>query len=480
MSRQSHPPADVTPDYAKLDATAIALRVAERAASPVELIEAALASIELLDPSLCACTVILRDEALAAAHALERRLAAGGGAGPLAGVPVAVKDVIWVRGTPATMGTRVLADFVPEVDAACVRRMREAGAIVVAKTANPPFCTGGYSTRQLAGRTRNPWDTRRSPGGSSAGSGAAVAAGMTPLALGTDMGGSIRIPAAFCGVVGLKPTHGLVARGPCFEEGRTLNVVGPMARTVRDVALCLDVIAGADPADILSVPRAPVRHRDALAERGVAELRVAWSADLGHVELDAAVRDTFMKRIGALEREGWRLEHAHPDVGPMDPVHFVISQGERGSFAAGREGLIEPTHRAMLDAAAALPAREYHEAQVERARYARIWEKFFEHHDLLLTPSLPFAAFSLDPRDPPLLNGRPIDVDREAWWELLLVASLTGGPAISVPMGRGEDALPLGMQVLGPRFAERRCLAVAAELEAIMPWERLVALGGRR
>ena len=346
-------------------------------------------------------------------------------------------------------------------------------------TANPPFCTGGYSTRRLAGRTRNPWDPGRSPGGSSGGSGAAVAAGMTPLALGTDMGGSIRIPAAFCGVVGLKPTHGLVARGPCFEEARTLNVVGPMARTVRDVALCLDVIAGVDPADNLSVARAPVRHRDAVAGRGVTGLRVAWSADLGHVELDAAVRDAFIETIAALEREGWPLEQAHPEVGPIDPVHFVISQGERGSFAAGREGLIEPTHRAMLDAAAALPAREYHAAQVERARYARIWEGFFEHHDVLLTPSVPFAAFSLDPRDPPLLNGRPIDVDREAWWELLLVASMTGGPAISLPMGRGEDGLPLGMQVIGPRFTERRCLGVAAGLEAIRPWPLLAALGGR-
>jgi Asp-tRNA(Asn)/Glu-tRNA(Gln) amidotransferase A subunit family amidase len=464
------------PEYAELDAVGIVEAVRARTVGPVELALAALERIESLEPSINACTVVLAETALAEAHAVEREIASGHDGGALAGVPLAIKDVIWVRGVPATMGTRVLADFVPAEDAVAVRRLREAGAIVVAKTTNPPFCDAGYSASELYGVTRNPWRLDRTPGGSSGGSGAVVAAGMTPLALGTDMGGSIRIPAAFCGIAGFKPSHGLVARGPCFEEARTLNAIGPMARTVRDLALCLNVIAGPDPADNLSIADPRCDYREAMAAGDVPGLRVAWSADLGGVDVDAPVRAAFRRATDALEQAGWNLEEACPDLPPTEPVWFAVALGERGSFADGREELIEPGVRPLLAAADKLSAKEYYAAQLARATYARTWGAFFERYDLILTPTVPLAAFGAD-LPAAQLNGRPIDVDRDVWWELLLPANLIGGPAVSVPMGLSEEGLPFGLQIMGPRFQDARCLAAAAAIEAIMPWPRLPPSG---
>lgn len=463
--------------YAELDAVAIAQAVAARAAGPVELVEAALERIGSLEPSLNACTVVLADEAPAQARALERRLAAGAEPGALCGVPVAVKDVIWVRGSPATMGSRVFADFVPDEDATAVRRLREAGAIVVAKTTNPPFCEWGHTSSELFGVTRNPWRLDRTPGGSSGGSGAAVAAGMTPLALGTDMGGSIRIPAAFCGIAGHKPTHGLVARGPCFEEMRTLNCVGPMARTVRDLALCLGVIAGTDPTDSLSVAAPAADYRASAATGDVAGLRIAWSADLGSAGTDGAVADVFAAAIAALADAGWELTAARPEAGNALSLHLAIVNGERGSLTDGREKLIEPSMRQWLAAGRGISAKDHYAAQLARAAYTRTWEEFFRGHDLIVSPTVAIAAYNADPPHVAQIGGRPIDVDEDGWWEPCLPASLTGGPAVSVPIGMTADGLPVGLQIMGPRFNDARCLAAAAALEAVMPWPLRAPLG---
>jgi Asp-tRNA(Asn)/Glu-tRNA(Gln) amidotransferase A subunit family amidase len=458
--------------YAEADAVTLAEAVAAGELAPRELVEAALERIELLEPSLNACTVVLADEARAQARSLERALAAGEPPGVLCGVPVAIKDVIWVRGAPATMGTRVLADFVPDEDASPVRRLRAAGAIIVAKVTNPPFCEAGYTSGELTGVTRNPWRLERTPGGSSGGSGAAVAGGYAPLALGTDMGGSIRIPAAFCGIVGMKPTHGLVARGPCFEEARTMNAIGPMTRTVRDAARCLEVIAGADAADNLSIPTVSGELLRSVAARRVRTLRIAWTAEPQGTALDASVRDAFGAAIETLERAGWKLEEACPAAADAISIHSTLTLGEMGSFADGREELVEPRLRPVLAAAAALPAKAYFDAQVRRAAYARRWAEFFERFDLILMPTVPLPAFDADPLRAQI-NGQPIDVDHDPWWGPLLPASLTGGPAISVPMSPSDDGLPLGLQIMGPRFADADCLAAAAVVEELMPWRRL-------
>ena len=215
--------------------------------SPVELVEESLAAIARLDPEIGAFTVVLADEARATARAVDARVADGEPVGPLAGVPVAIKDHIWMRGAPATNGSHAFAGFVPDEDCACVARLRAAGAVFVGKTNNPEFCYRGITDNDVFGLTRNPWALEHTPGGSSGGSGAAVAAGMVPLAVGTDGGGSIRIPASFCGIAGLKPTFGLVPKEPGFRDWRTLSVDGPLARTVRDLALMLSVMAGPSP-----------------------------------------------------------------------------------------------------------------------------------------------------------------------------------------------------------------------------------------
>jgi Asp-tRNA(Asn)/Glu-tRNA(Gln) amidotransferase A subunit family amidase len=459
-------------EYAELDAVAIAEAVRTRDVSPVEIVTAALERIEAVEPSVNACSVVCAEEALADARALERRVAQGGEGDALAGVPVGDKDVIRVRGLPATMGTRALADFVPTSDASAVRRLREAGAIVVAKTTNPPLCDAGYTESELHGVTRNPWHLGRTPGGSSGGSGAAVAAGIVPLALGTDMGGSIRGPAAFCGIVGLKPTHGLVARGPCFEEGRTLNAVGPMARTVRDTALGLRVIAGADPADNLSIS-APTYAITAGTDH---TLRGAWSLELAGIEVDASVEKAFTRAIEALAVAGWQLERAEPRLLQTLSIHATIAAGERGIAVDWREDLLEPGLQQLLARASVLSAAEYHRAQLARAEYTRRLGEFLRDYDLLLTPTVCLPAFGADPKHLAQINGRPIDVDVDPWWEFCLPANLTGCPAISVPIGLTEDGLPLGLQIICPRFHDERCLAAAAEIETLMPWPRLPPL----
>jgi Asp-tRNA(Asn)/Glu-tRNA(Gln) amidotransferase A subunit family amidase len=458
-------------EYAELDAVAIADAVRARHVSPVEVVTAALERIEAVDPSVNACSVVCAEEALADARALERRLAAGGEGGALGGVPIAVKDVIWVRGLPATMGTRALAHFVPTSDAAAVRRLREAGAIVVAKTTNPPLCDKGYTESELHGVTRNPWHLDRTPGGSSGGSGAAVAAGIVPLALGTDMGGSIRGPAAFCGIVGLKPTHGLVARGPCFEEGRTLNAVGPMARTVRDTALCLGVIAGADPADNLSAPTHAIRVATTAGTDH--SVRAAWSLDLAGIEVDASVAKAFACAVEVLAGAGWQLEHAKPRLSQTLSIHATIVAGERSIAVDWCEDLLEPDARQLLATASALSANEYYRAQLARAEYTRKLDEFFRDYDLLLTPTVCLPAFGADSKHLALINGRPIDVAVDPWWEFCLPANLTGCPAISVPVGLTEDGLPVGLQITASRFRDERCLAAAAEIETLMPWPLL-------
>jgi Asp-tRNA(Asn)/Glu-tRNA(Gln) amidotransferase A subunit family amidase len=436
-----------------------------------------LARINSLQQDLNAFTVVFDEAALTSAREADTAVQRGDSLPPLHGVPVSVKDHIWMTDTPATNGSVVLRDFVPPEDAVPVTRLRAAGAVIVGKTNNPEFCYRGFTDNMLFGLTRNPWDLGRTPGGSSGGAGASVAAGMTALALGTDGGGSVRIPSSFCGVVGHKPTFGLVPKEPGFKGWKTLSVDGPLARSVRDAALALSVIAGPAAADDMSYPGPPAgSYLAAVSEPSSADvrgLRVAWSADLGILPVDHDVREVFAAAVQTLAALGCALTEAAPVTGDPAPLWNTIALAEgfasEGQFLASRE-VMSPGIAEIIEAGRDTTAAEYVDALHEKGRYTRVWAEFFENYDVLVTPALQITAFPVGLLTPDSIEGQPVDPFFDDWCSICLPANLTGMPATVVPAGFGDGGLPVGLQVMGPRWADALTLRVARAFEAATDW----------
>src|SRR4051794_30090184 len=455
-----------------LDAWASAAAVRCGDASAEDRVRDALSCIDRYDGQVNAFTVVLHEEALATARALD---AGPPPRGPLAGVPISVKDHIWLAGAPATNGSVALRDFVPDVDAVPVARLVAACAVVVGKTNNPEFCYRGYTDNDLWGLTRNPWALSRTPGGSSGGAGASVAYGATPVAIGTDGGGSIRIPAAFCGLVGHKPTFGLVPKMPGFRGWPSLSVDGPLTRSVRDAALAVQVMAGPAGAGNLSWPGG---GGDLFA--GVTEppdwsgLRIAASEDLGWAAVKQSVRRAFRSAVEALAGEGARIEEAAPDAGYPTELWDAIALAEgfasEGPLLDVSADAIAPGTREIIEAGRGSTAQAYLDALERRRTYQERWVEFFERYDVLLTPSMPLPAFGTDVSGPASIDGVPVNPFFDDWCALALPANLTGQPACAVPTGFDTSGLPVGMQVMGSRWADARVLQVAAAWERISPW----------
>ncbi len=455
----------------RLDAAAMATSVRTGELSPVELVASSFARIDEAEPEINAFCALFRDEAGRAAREAERAVRDGEELGPLHGVPIAIKESMWMRGVPATDGSRALESFVPPEEAVLVARLRAAGAIVVGRTNVPEFCYAGYTDNDLFGLTRNPHGLDRTPGGSSGGSGAAVAYGAVPIALGTDAGGSIRIPAAFCGVAGHKPTFGLVPQGPGFPSWRTFNSCGPLAGTVRDLALCLGVIAGPHPSDETCVPApTPGGYLEATTELDLGALRVAYSEDLGHAPLEPAVRTAFRAAIERLRAAGWQLEKAHP--GTPDPTDLWTRASLPECYAAERGFLEQQEYKLRPLSIAVIRLGERHapgyaEAQIERGRYVRRWAEFLSEYDLLLTPTMQMPAFPVGIDRPTEIDGRPVDPELDEWCAFVLPGNLTGQPALSVQCGVDPDGLPVGLQIMGARLRDADVLAAGAAWEAL-------------
>jgi Asp-tRNA(Asn)/Glu-tRNA(Gln) amidotransferase A subunit family amidase len=459
----------------ELDACGLADAIRARAVSPVHAVEAALAAIEDRDGSLGAFTVTFAEEAREQARRAERE-AGRPGAPPLLGVPLSIKDHVWMRGAPATNGSVALRDFVPAEDCGLVEHARASGAIIVGKTNNPEFLYRGYTDNDLYGPTRNPWDRERTAGGSSGGAAAGVAAGMTPLAIGTDGGGSIRIPACFCGVVGLKPTFGLVPKLPGFRGWPTLSVAGPITRTVRDAALLLAATAGVHPADDLSLPGPPVDYlAEALREDDLSDLRVAHTEDMGFAPVDAEVRAAFRRAVALFSQTGCELIEGAPDAGDTSELWWRVAGPE--SYAS--EGPLLERHEAEMTAGTAAivrsgeraSARDYLDAQHDRSRFARAWAEFFGDVDLLLAPCMQVPAFLIGEGAPAEVEGRRCDPLFEDWCTMILVANLTQQPSLSVPIGFSADGLPLGMQIIARRFEDHVALRAGAAWQRLHPFE---------
>jgi aspartyl-tRNA(Asn)/glutamyl-tRNA(Gln) amidotransferase subunit A len=436
--------------------------------SPLEATRACLEAIDRRDRLVHAFCLTDPERALAAARESEDRWRRGEPRGHLEGVPVGVKDVFLTAGWPTLRGFPVAPSVAPpDEDAPVVAALRRHGAVIIGKTTTPQLGWKAVTDGPEVPPTRNPWDPSRTAGGSSGGSAAGVALGMVPLAIGTDGGGSIRIPAAFCGIVGLKPTFARVPQWPPSPFG-LLSHSGPMARTVTDTALMLDVLAEPDPREWASLPPPDTGYSDSV-ESGIDGLRVAFSPDLGYATVEPEIGTAVAAAAAAFAELGARVEQVDPSFeDPRSAFDVLWGTGAVAGVAAigpdWRDGL-DPGLAALVERAREHSVAEVQQAEATRARLGAAMGRFHADWDLLLTPAMPIAAFAAC-RDVP--EGWP-DPHWPGWTPFTYPFNLTQQPAISVPCGFTSEGLPIGLQVVGPRHSEALVLRAARAYEAGRP-----------
>ncbi|WP_104090610.1 MULTISPECIES: amidase [unclassified Cryobacterium] len=453
-------------------ATATELVAAYRAreVSPVEVTQAALDAIETCNAAINAWCLVDAESALSDARASEARWQAGTPRGLADGVPTSIKDLMLTRGWPTLRGSRLITPGSNEwtEDAPAVARLRENGAVLLGKVTTPEFGWKGVTHSPLTDVTRNPWDTSKTSGGSSGGSAAAVAAGMGAWSVGTDGGGSVRIPASFTGVVGLKPTYGVIPLYPASPFG-TLAHAGPLARSVADAALMLDVLAGPDPRDWSSLA-APRDSFSAGLDGGVQGMRIAFSSNLGYGSNDPEVEAAVRTAVAVLQ--GLGAEVTELDLGWSDPVdayHVLWFAGAAKvlePFGPQARESIDPGLLAALERHHDFSASDFLDATAVRMKLGHDMGLLHEQYDVLLTPTLPITAFEAGV-DVPAGSSSP---DWTSWTPYSYPFNLTQQPAITVPCGVTGENLPVGLQIVGPRHADARILRVAAAYEQAAQW----------
>jgi aspartyl-tRNA(Asn)/glutamyl-tRNA(Gln) amidotransferase subunit A len=460
----------VTHGPAELSATEMLAAYRAGSLSPVEVARDALDRIAAVNEAVNAYCLVDPDRTLADAAESERRWQRGEPHGLLDGVPVSIKDILLSRGWPTLRGSHTVdREQAWDVDAPAVARLREHNAVLVGKTTTPELGWKGVTDSPLTGITRNPWEVTKTAGGSSGGASAAVATGTSPISIGTDGGGSIRIPAAFTGVFGIKPTYGLVPVFPASPYG-TLAHVGPLSWTVADSARALDVLSGADSRDWTTGPR-PDRPVTSTLEAGVTGMRIAFSPTLGIARVDPEVAGLVADAVRTFTDLGARVELVDPAItDPVAAFHVLWFAGAAASIA-----FLSPEQRARLDPAllevcaegATRSALDYVAATAVRAELGRIMGEFHEHFDLLVTPTMPIAAFEAGVEVPP---GWPT-ARWTSWTPFTYPFNMTQQPAASLPCGFTAAGLPVGLQVVGPKHADARVLTACRAFEKARPWQ---------
>ena len=475
----------MTDEIHYLPATEIAQRIRSGVLTATEVVEAFLKRIEKYDDEVNAFVTICDERARQAAREADAAVEAGDELGPLHGVPVAIKDLTDVEGVRTTYGSRLFAENVAEADATIVSRLKEAGAIVIGKTNTPEFGRKPMTTNKLVGATGNPWNVSRTAGGSSGGSAAALAAGMVPLAQGSDAAGSIRIPSSACGVYGLMPDFGRVPQGPsradAFVNVHPFVFLGPMARTVEDAALMLDVMAGHDPADPYSLPVPDESYRGAVTQ-STRELSVAYSPYLGFCEVSSNVRSVVDQAVEDLDSlvdtvveiddvfgQTWAELHEVIEVLLQDRyarMEHNFKQDLDLDLQEHRDDLTDEVV-SRLDKARDLDRLSVGRASRTRTQGFDALQTVFETHDVLVTPTLGMSPFEKDAQ-PTEIEGE--EIDPLHGWALTWPFDVTGNPAASVPVGFTPDGMPVGLQVVGPRHGDRTVVRVSAAIERAKPW----------
>jgi aspartyl-tRNA(Asn)/glutamyl-tRNA(Gln) amidotransferase subunit A len=467
-------------EICRLDAVTLAARIRSRALSPVEVTDAVLRRMDRLEPYIHAFCAPAHDLARATAKAVERRIMAGEPIGPLAGVPIGIKDLVATKDLPTVMGSPLYRNFTPDEDDIVVERLKHADAVIIGKTNVPEFGYSGVGHNSVFPTTRNPWNLALTSGGSSAGSGASVAAGVAPFAIGSDGGGSVRIPAAHCGLVGIKASMGRVPLYPGCKDERypgasgweSLEHIGPMSRTVADSALMLNVIAGPDPRDRLSLPAVSFDWQQAASSGGLRGKRIAYSADWGYAAVDPEVRRVVGDAVRAFETDlGCIVEQADPGwTDPFEAFWGLVAMetdltGLR-AMAKGHEHEMSPHLVAFFQRH--WTAEEFTDAiMVRKAVCNKMW-RLMQRYDLLLTPTLAVPPFPVGIQGPEVIDGQPV-ADTQ-WLCFTFPMNMTGQPAATVPAGLTRDGLPVGLQIIGRHLDDELVMQACGALEAARPW----------
>ncbi len=451
-------------------AQAAALRAGEISAR--ELLELHLGRIAERNPELNAIVSLDEDSARAAATQADEALASGAEVGPLHGLPFAVKDTHALKGWRTTYGSPIFADAIADHDDLLVERIRGAGAVFVGKTNVPEFAAGSHTFNTVFGVTRNPVDPSRSAGGSSGGAACALASGMVPLADGSDMGGSLRNPASFCGVVGMRPSLGRVPEWPLYNQWESTSVGGPMARNVGDLSLLLSVIAGPDPRAPQALGEPGATFAPPLTSASLAGLRVACSVDLGGaLVVDHAVADVVRSTASRLSDAGATVREAHPDLSLADDTFRTLRawhfQAKFAALLAQHPTSFKPSLEANIRAGESLSGADVARAYSQRTALSETMRTFFGDHDVLLLPTSQVPPFPVEQEFPETINGEQMP-DYLAWMRSAWFITVTGCPAISVPAGTTDDGLPIGVQLVARHGADRQLLEVAAAVEALL------------
>ncbi|MEA2786662.1 MAG: amidase [Candidatus Eremiobacteraeota bacterium] len=463
-------------DLCELSATELLRLIRSKEVSAREVTAAHLARIERLNPYLNAIVTLDADGALAAAQRADEAHARGDALGLLHGLPVAHKDLFLTRGMRTTFGSPIFAEFIPEQDSLVVERQRRAGAITLGKTNTPEFGAGSQTFNAVFGATRNPYDPSKTCGGSSGGAAVALATGMVALADGSDLGGSLRNPANFCNVVGLRPSIGRVPQWPSQDAWGTLAVAGPMARTVEDVALYLRALAGADARDPISFAGDADRFGASL-ERDFAGTRVAWTADLGGLPVEPAVTAVLESRRGVLTDLGCDVEETAPDLSDADEVFQTL---RAVAFVNGFDALLDQHPTAFKESIVwnvqlgrALTGTQIGVATLKRSQIFARMREFMETYEFLIAPVNQVTPFSIEREYPTEINGVRMSNYLD-WMRSCSAITVTGHPAISVPCGFTPDGLPVGIQIVG-RYRDELGL-----LQFAHAFERRTRTGERR
>ena len=447
--------------------------IGSKGVSVPELVEFFYQRIEQLDPRLNAYLALCPDQAIDQARAAQEAVQRGDSLGPLHGIPVSIKDLEMTKGIPTTVGSAVFKDRTPEADSVVVERIRQAGAIILGKTNTPEFGLSGTTETKVGGPGRNPWNPERTSGGSSGGAAAALASGLCTLASGSDGGGSIRIPASFCGVFGIKPSQGRVPRfgGYGRPAANQFSQSGPLSRTVADAAMFLQVLAGNDPRDPTSL-RQDAPDFSAGLTKGVKGLRIAWSADLGYAGVDPEVARIAGEAAQVFQELGAVVEE--PQLVIEDPFNAFWDAFATAAYTS--YGHLLPEHKddftdyglRSLEHGASLSAADLSRALLRVDVLRRQMELFFDDYDLLLTPTMAVTAFPIEDR-PSVIGGKEV----EPFWGFLpftFPINMTGQTASSIPCGFSADGLPIGLHIIGPHGAEALVLQASAAFEEAQPW----------
>ncbi len=457
-------------DLAALSATEIVALVKSRQISPVEVVKASLDRLERCNPILNA-VVTLNEKAIEDARSLEASIKSDSDTHGLCGVPVGIKDLTPVAGLRTTYGSPIFSDHIPTEDAIIVQRLRSEGAIIVGKTNTPEFGAGASTFNEVFGRTRNPWNPERTSGGSTGGGAAALASGMIGIAEGSDLGGSLRIPASFCGLVGLRPSPGLVPTHPTEWLWDELSVNGPMARTAEDVALALQVMAGSDPRS----PRSQsIQGRDfssGIREVQIDGLRLGYCPDVAGLGIDPEIAEVCHSTALGIETGGADVEQIEVDLSEARKAFLHLRGVWMVTHMRGLMDRIDELGdnvRGNVEAGLRVTSEQIAWAHGVRDQIWMFFRHFFERYDFLLTPSMAVSPFPVEQNYPKAIAGRPMKTYVD-WFAPTFTLSLTGLPIASVPCGLDDQGLPVGLQIVGPPAGEEKVLGLCARIQEMCP-----------